>query len=82
MNLISTEGLGLLGVGEDGSLYYNGKLIEVRQSLVLTGLQKTIAGLAVAFAILGGFGSMLQGAVAAHQWACQNEATAWRCPKK
>ncbi|MCJ2054766.1 hypothetical protein [Methylobacterium sp. J-070] len=77
---ISLEGLALLGLDQQGSLYWDGKPVEVRQSLALTRGQKAIAGLVVAFTILGGLGSMLQGAVVAHQWGCQTKAWFKGCP--
>jgi hypothetical protein len=82
VNLISTEGLGLLGVGQDGSLYFDGKPVEVRRRLDLSGGERRFAVLVGFFTILGGIGAVAQGWAAAHQWACQIEATAWHCPRK
>lgn len=50
---ISLETLGFLGVDPEGNLYWDGKRLEVRQSLTLSLWQKAWAGLIGASAIAG-----------------------------
>ena len=41
---ISYKGMGLLGVGDDGTIYWDGKPIVTQKSVTLTIGQKTLAG--------------------------------------
>lgn len=53
MRPISQDGLAHLWVGDDGSLYWDGKPIEVRKSLALTVWQRIGAVIAVLAASIG-----------------------------
>lgn len=50
---ISMDGMGHLGVGNDGSLYWDGKPIEVRQSVTLTLWQRIAAATVALSAVVG-----------------------------
>lgn len=79
---ISADGLDLIGVDGAGMLYWDGKPVEVRRRLDLSGWEKAFAIVVGFFTILGGVGAVAQGWAAAHQWSCQIEATDWHCPPK
>lgn len=79
---IPIEGMALMGVDEQGMLYWDGKPVEVRRRLELSRGERWFAVGVGLFTILGGVGAVAQGWAAAHQWSCQIEAVAWRCPKK
>ena len=53
---ISMDGIDHLGVGDDGTLYWDGKPVEVRKSLTLTTMQK-VGALAVAASAIVGAGA-------------------------
>ncbi|MGU3666083.1 hypothetical protein ACLBX9_18015 [Methylobacterium sp. A49B] len=74
--------LSRLGVDAQKRLYYDGRPVEIRRRLDLTRGERWFAVVVGFFTILGGVGAVAQGWAAAHQWACQIEATAWHCPRK
>lgn len=76
------DGMAFMGVDEKGLLYWDGRPVEVRRRLDLSGWEKAFAIAVGFFTILGGAGAVAQGWAAAHQWACAIEATAWHCPRK
>ncbi|WP_156404724.1 hypothetical protein [Sphingomonas sp. Root241] len=49
---ISIDGMDRLGVGDDGSIYWDGKAIEIRRSVTLTVAQKIGAALVTASAVV------------------------------
>lgn len=57
---ISYGGLGLLGVGPDGTLYWDGKPIVVRKGIDLTWWQTLIAVVAALGAFASGLTDLLQ----------------------
>ena len=58
---ISLEDLGRLGIDRNDQLFWDGRPIEVRRRLVLTGLQRSAATVVTVFAVLGGLGGFLSG---------------------
>lgn len=73
---ISIEGMALMGVDEQGMLYWDGKPVEVRRRLDLSRGERWF-GVAVGLSTtLGGVGAVAQGWAAAHQWSCHIEAVA------
>ena len=50
---ISMDGVGMLGVGDDGSLYWEGKPIEVRRSFALSWWQRVGAIVVAGSAVIG-----------------------------
>jgi hypothetical protein len=79
---ISIEGMALMGLDEQGMLYWDGKPVEVRRRLDLSKWEKAFAVIVGFFTILGGVGAVAQGWAAAHQWSCQIETVDWHCPPK
>ena len=77
---ISVEDLGRLGLNPDNQLFWDGKRIEVRQPLVLTGLQKTVAVFATVFAVLGGLGGFVSGINNAAIFLCARDLHWLTCP--
>jgi hypothetical protein len=69
---IGVEDLGRLGLNPDNELFWDGKRIEVRQTLTLTRLQKVLAVIVSVFAILGGLGGFVTG---------YNNATVFLCAR-
>ena len=68
---ISVEGLGLLGIDADRHLYWDGKRIELRQSLLLSRWQKIGAVLVVAASVAGGLGAGTQAVVEVARFGCR-----------
>ena len=79
---ISLGDMSRFGVDAQKRLYYDGKPVEIRRRLDLSGWEKTFALLVGLFTILGGIGAIAQGWAAAHQWSCQIEVVDWHCPAK
>jgi hypothetical protein len=69
---ISLDGLDRLGVDAQNQLYWDGKPLEVKQSLSFTGWQKVWAGVVSFTIVIGGLGSFVQGWTAYNTWACQS----------
>jgi hypothetical protein len=79
---IGVEDLGRLGINADHELFWDGRRIEVRRSLVLTGLQKTVAAVVTVAAILGGLGSLASGLNNAAIFACARGISFFHCPAR
>ncbi len=58
---IGIEDLGRLGIDSTNQLFWDGKRVELRRKLVLTGLQKLVAGVVTVCAILSGLGGFASG---------------------
>ena len=58
---ISVEDLEHLGINSRNQLFWDGKRVEVRQAVVLTGLQKLLAFIIAICAVLGGVGGFVTG---------------------
>ena len=67
---IGVEDLERLGLNSENQLFWDGKRIEVRQTLTLTKLQKWLTVIVSVCAILGGLGGFVTGF---------NNATVFRC---
>ena len=79
---MSIGDLSRLGVDAQKRLYYDGKAVEIRRRLDLSRGERWFAIVVGFFTIWGSIGAVAQGWTAAHQWACQIEATTWYCPSK
>jgi len=76
-----TEANGL-GIDRDGRLYWNGKPVEIiGQRLDLTWTQTLIAIVVAIFTGITALGTLVQGTVALHDWACRNNRqSVFACP--
>jgi len=77
---IGLEDLGRLGINKNDQLFWDGRRIEVRQSLALTGFQKVIAGVAAVFAVLGALGGFVTGFNNASVFLCTRGVDWLTCP--
>src|ERR1700712_3445021 len=77
---LGVEDLERLGLNRSNQLFWDGKRIEVRQSLTLTGLQKTLAAVVSVFAILGGLGGFVTGLNNASIFMCARGYHQLGCP--
>ena len=77
---IGLEDLGRLGINKDDQLFWDGRRIEVRQSLALTTFQKVIAGAAALCAVLGALGGFVTGFNNASVFLCARGIDWLTCP--
>ena len=77
---IALEDLGRLGISRSDELFWDGRRIEVRRSLVLTRFQKVITGIVTVFAILGGLGGFVTGLNNASLFLCSRNIDWLSCP--
>ena len=68
---ISTEGLSFLGIDGANQLYWDGRAVEFRKPLTLSGFQTFLAVIVAVFTVIGGIGSAAQGWTSYHDWACK-----------
>jgi hypothetical protein len=78
---IGMEDLGRLGINQADQLFWDGRRIEVRQSLALTGFQKSIAGIAALCAVLGALGGFVTGLNNASIFLCARNVHWLSCPE-
>jgi hypothetical protein len=71
-----------LGIDPDGRLYWNGKPVEIiGRRIDLTWTQIAIAFAVAIFTAIGALGTLAQGGIAYHDWACRNkEPSIIACP--
>lgn len=79
---ILLEDLGRLGIGERDQLFWDGRPIEIRRPLVLTGLQRVAAAVVTIFAILGGLGGFFSGLNGAALFFCARNIQFLGCPRQ
>jgi hypothetical protein len=77
---ISLEGLGRFGINGDNQLFWDGRRVEVRQSLSLTGFQKVIASIVTLCAVLGAVGGFVTGFNNASVFFCARDIHVLSCP--
>jgi hypothetical protein len=77
---IGLEDLGRLGINRHDQLFWDGRRIEVRQSIALTGFQKVIATLAALCAVLGALGGFVTGFNNASIFLCARGIGWLSCP--
>ncbi len=77
---ISMEKLGRLGIDGKDRLFWNGRQIEVKSRLDLTGVQKIFAVVVAVMAVLGGLGSFASGFNDLSQFLCARNDHVLSCP--
>ena len=75
------EDLERLGLNSENQLFWDGKRIEVRQTLTLTKLQKWLTVIVSVCAILGGLGGFVTGFNNATVFLCGRGITWLSCAK-
>ena len=78
---IGVEDLERLGLNSENQLFWDGKRIEVRQTLTLTKLQKWLTVIVSVCAILGGLGGFVTGFNNATVFLCGRGITWLSCAK-
>jgi hypothetical protein len=63
--------LSRLSIDNNGHLYWDGKPVEVRRRVALSGAQILAATIIGLFVILGGIGAAINGSTAAFEWGCK-----------
>jgi hypothetical protein len=76
---INAEDLRRLSIDNDGRLYWDGKPVEVRRSIQMSRTQVIGASVVAAFVIMGALGAIIQGSLAARDWACRLGWTSSYC---
>lgn len=77
---ISMEELGQLGIDRTNRLFWQGRPVQVRNRLDLTGLQKLLAVIVSICAILGGMGGFITGLNNASVFLCARGLSWLSCP--
>lgn len=77
---IDVEDVGRLGLNPQNELFWDGKAVEIRRPLVLTGFQKTLAIVVSICAILGGLGGFVTGVQNLSVFLCARGHTLLSCP--
>ncbi len=77
---IGLEDLGRLGINSNDQLFWDGRRIEVRQSLTLNDFQKLVAGVVTACALLGAIGGFVTGLNNASIFLCARDMHWLSCP--
>jgi len=77
---IEVDDLNRLGISDDKQLFWDGRRIEIRRPLVLTGFQKAVAVVVTACAILGGIGGFVTGVNNASVFLCARQLQWLGCP--
>ena len=77
---VGIDDLDRLGINDQDQLFWDGRRIEVRRPLNLTGAQKLIAALVTVFAILSGLGGFVTGFNNASIFLCARGITWLSCP--
>lgn len=71
VHTIGISDLTRLAIDNDGRLYWDGKPVEVSRRMLMSRRQVLGATLVAAFVVMGAIGAAIQGASAAHDWACR-----------
>lgn len=77
---IGVDDLRRLGISRDNQLFWDGRRIEIRRPLVLTGFQKGVAAIVTVGAILGGLGGFVTGLNNASVFLCARNVHWLSCP--
>ena len=77
---IGVDDLGRLGIDKANQLFWDGRRIEIRRPLVLTGFQKSVAAVVTVCAILGGLGGFVTGLNNASVFLCARNVHWLSCP--
>ncbi len=82
VDAIGVDDLRRLGIDHRDQLFWDGRRIEVRRPLVLTGFQKTVATIVTLCAILGGVGGFVSGLNNAALFFCARNIHWLSCPAR
>jgi hypothetical protein len=77
---LSVETIEKRGVNAAGELFWDGKPVEVRKTLLLSPLQRAGAAIVVAASVAGGVGGLAQGITAAVDFGCARGMWRHFCP--
>jgi hypothetical protein len=77
---IGVDDLRRLGIDGGNQLFWDGRRVIVRQRLILSGFQKTVAAIVTACAILGGLGGFLSGVNNTALFLCARNVAWLGCP--
>jgi hypothetical protein len=69
-----------LGIDRNNQIYWDGRLIEIRRSIVLTGFQKTVALIVAVVGVLAGLSTIATGFNNASIFLCARHITMLTCP--
>ncbi len=77
---IAVDDLRRLGIDQDHQLFWDGRRIEIRRPLVLTGFQKGVAVVVTVCAVVGGLGGFASGLNNAAIFLCARGIDWLSCP--
>jgi hypothetical protein len=77
---IGMEDLDRIGIDAEHQLYWDGRRIEIRRFLVLTGLQKWFAAMAAIVGLMAGLSTIATGINNASIFLCARHVTYLTCP--
>jgi hypothetical protein len=77
---IGVEDLNRIGIDGRHQLYWDGRRIEIRRSIALTGLQKWVAGVVTVVGVLAGLATIATGYNNAAVFLCARRVTLLTCP--
>ena len=63
--------LSRLSIDREGRLYWDGRAVETHHRFAMSRQQVIAASIVAAFVVIGAIGAVLQGSVAARDWACR-----------
>jgi hypothetical protein len=77
---IGVEDLNRLGIDREHQIYWDGRLIEIRKSIVLTRFQKIIASVVTIVGVLAALATIATGMNNASVFLCARHITWLTCP--
>jgi len=77
---LGVDDLKRLGIDRNHQIYWDGRLIEIRRSIVLTGFQKIIALIVTVVGVLAGLSTIATGVNNASIFLCARHITVLTCP--
>jgi hypothetical protein len=80
VNRIRVDDLGRIGIDDENRLYWDGKRVSVRQTVILHGIEKFLAVVVATFAVLGGLGGFVSGLNNASIFLCARGIHWMSCP--
>ena len=77
---IGIEDLSRLGIDRSDQIYWDGRRIEIRKAIVLTGVQKVIALIVTVVGVLAGLATIATGFNNASIFLCARHISVLTCP--
>jgi hypothetical protein len=77
---VSLEDLRRLGIDPKNQLFWDGRRVEVRNTLILTGFQKAVTVIVTVCAVLGGLGGFVTGLNNGSAFLCARGLHWLSCP--